>query len=42
MKGKSNPVAKFMNVYNRASTHSTPKDYDRKENGTNNRFHKRY
>ena len=33
MKGKSNPVAKFMNVYNRASTHSTPKDYDRKENG---------
>ena len=33
MKGKSNPVAKFMNVYNRASTHSTPKDYDRKDNG---------
>ena len=33
MKGKSNPVAKFMNVYNRASTDSTPKDYDRKDNG---------
>ena len=33
MKGKTNPVAKFMNVYNRASTHSTPKDYDRKDNG---------
>ena len=33
MKGKSNPVAKFMNVYNRASTHSPPKDYDRKDNG---------